>query len=506
MSSNKDATVADDTIEAKPELGKRKAEDTVEEESSKEEELVEERGKDDNDAEAADKDDDEAWFGGGKKKKKRSKKEAIINHTRRRNTEGKHVEKEPHAGSFANAEQRKLFGVELPPEEDPDIASTRSKRKVAFLLGYLGTNYTGFQINGGQRTLQGDFELALLRCNFLMRSNFGYPHKYGWSTSGRTDKGVHACAQVTSAKIELLPDQTFDDVRDELNKKLPQDFRCLDVKKTTRNFCAHTQRDRVRYQYMFPSFVLCDIAKLRAMFEEIGAPKNGRSLGDPLSEEEVAKIRAQLKNFRATEAQLDLLKKALKEYEGTHSFHNFSKGVKGTEARAARFIEYFRVEEPIVFEDGTEWIPTQVYGQSFLLHQIRKMACMAMDIARGGAPVETISRAFSKTSDIRVSPAPAQGLYLDMSFYTGYNRRKQANPDLPDLNWWEEDSEEFKRWKAFRNGVVMKQVVKEEARDGNFVKHLFIQEYGFSYREYYQLDGTMSAESTEKQKAEVADS
>ena len=422
----------------------------------------------------------------GSGKKKVSQKIEGFKHTRGENK----PEKEVHLGSYASPDQRKLFNVELPPEEDEAIAKTRVKRKVAFLLGYLGTRYTGFQINEGQQTLQGEFELALLRCNLLRRSNFGYPFKYGWSTSGRTDKGVHASAQVGSAKIELLPDQTLNQVRDELNKVLPEDFRVLDVKRTTRNFCAHTQRDRVRYQYMIPSFMFCDTAKMRSIFEQVGATKNDRNLGDPLSAEEVAQASVQLKSYRITESQLDLLRKALKSYDGTHSFHNFTRGVKSSEARAARFIEYFRVEDPVVFDDGTEWIPTQVLGQSFLIHQIRKMVCMAIDVARGAAPLETLTRALSKSSDIRISPAPAQGLYLDMSFYTGYNKRsKQSNPDLPDLDWTQEDSEEFKMWKEFRNGIVMKHVVEEEAREGNFIKHLFVCEFGFDYHGYYQLEG-----------------
>lgn len=140
------------------------------------------RDDDDDDKKRKNAHDDSSWFGNDEKTKgKRSKKEAKANHTRRRNNEKEeNGNKEPHAGSFANKEQRQLFNIELPPEEDAEITQTRVKRKVVFLLGYLGTNYTGFQINEGQRTLQGDFELALLRCNLLLRSNFGYPHKYGW--------------------------------------------------------------------------------------------------------------------------------------------------------------------------------------------------------------------------------------------------------------------------------------------------------------------------------------
>ena len=112
---------------------------------------------------------------------------------------------------------------------------------------------------------------------------------------------------------------------------------------------------------------------------------------------------------------------------------------------------------------------------------------MAMDVTRGAVPSDTLERALSKSNDMQIAPAPAQGLYLDMSFYTGYNRRKQANPDLPDLDWTNESDDVFKRWKAFRNGVVMKHLAEEEAREGNFIKHLYLQEYGLSLKEMYKL-------------------
>jgi hypothetical protein len=126
------------------------------------------------------------------------KKTTKFNHTRKEHQpNNKKGLDNPHAGSYANPAMRELFSVQLPddPQQgDPtaDASIKRSKRKVAFLLGYLGTNYSGFQINESQRTLQAEFELALYRCKLLDTRNFGYPTKYGWSTSGRTDKGVHA--------------------------------------------------------------------------------------------------------------------------------------------------------------------------------------------------------------------------------------------------------------------------------------------------------------------------
>lgn len=389
---------------------------------------------------------------------------------------------------------------------DSESRKKRVKRKYAFLLGYLGTKYSGFQINpGDNRTLQAEIELAMYRQNFLTARNFGYPFKYGWSTSGRTDKGVHACAQVVSAKLEVLPEQEKDTnlIVNALNEVLPHDIRVLDANRVVQKFCAHTARARVRYQYMIPSFVLTDVKTIRDMFTKAGCLDGEREAADPLKQEEMTLLQSQLKDYRVTPQKLDLLKKALKAYEGTHSFHNYSKGVKNDEARSSRYIVSFDVEEPIIFENGTQWIPTRVLGQSFLLHQIRKMICMAIDVAREAAPLQTLVDGLSREECIRVAPAPAQGLYLEMSFYDGYNKRKQrSNPDLPDLEWHipgldNNCSTAYNRWHSFRNGVLMPHLVEEEDREGNFVKWMYQQEFLNEYRSHYKL--LPEGESSEKQ-------
>jgi tRNA pseudouridine38-40 synthase len=237
---------------------------------------------------------------------------------------------------------------------------------------------------------------------------------------------------------------------------------------------------------MIPSFALSDPTELKELFEKMGCRNNGRSPSDPLSPQEIAEIFPHLKKFRATPKHLEKLSDALKVYEGTHSFHNYARGVGAEEARAARYIVSFHVEDPIVFEDGMEWIPTQVMGQSFLLNQIRKMVSMAMDVARGAAPLELVGMALLRENDVRVNIAPSQGLYLEMSYYGGYNLKKQTNPGLKDLEWASEEAPAHQRWKDFRNGTLMKHVVEEEEREGNFIKYLYIHEYIFNYRKMYE--------------------
>eukprot|EP00339_Tiarina_fusa_P005148 CAMPEP_0117000322 /NCGR_PEP_ID=MMETSP0472-20121206/2704_1 /TAXON_ID=693140 ORGANISM="Tiarina fusus, Strain LIS" /NCGR_SAMPLE_ID=MMETSP0472 /ASSEMBLY_ACC=CAM_ASM_000603 /LENGTH=479 /DNA_ID=CAMNT_0004699979 /DNA_START=230 /DNA_END=1670 /DNA_ORIENTATION=+ len=398
-------------------------------------------------------------------------------------------DKPPQEGSFANPALREQFGVAL-GDDDPKMIvipedQATTKKKVALMLGFLGTGYGGFQANPNQRTIQAVVELALYRAGLIGKFNFGQPNKYSYSMSARTDKGVHACAQVCSLKVQLLDTDVdnLEGVRQRVDERLPEEIRLLDIQRTTRNFCAKTQRDRVRYQYMIPSFLLHP--DYRSVLNELNIPMEGRHevAKLPLTKEEVAKLKDTLKDFRSTEEQRALLQSSLSKYEGTHPFHNFTKGIKRGQASANRFIEFFKTQDPVKI-DGIEWIPTQVLGQSFLLHQIRKMVSMAVG---GAAPASVMDQALSKTDCIRVHVAPAQGLFLEMSYFTGYNRRKQSNPELPDLDWNVEGPANA-RWSAFRDRI-REHIVEEEKEEGNFVQYFYIQECIFDYRKFYRLDG-----------------
>jgi tRNA pseudouridine38-40 synthase len=132
----------------------------------------------------------------------------------------------------------------------------------------------------------------------------------------------------------------------------------------------------------------------------------------PLSKLEVQALQRRLGSYRSTPDQRALLQAALSSYQGTHSFHNFTKGVKPSQATVNRYILEFTVEDPVLVGSASgenangdnqqqqqlhqeqqdpqaavmEWIPTYVIGQSFLLHQICKTTSLAVDVAQGAPP------------------------------------------------------------------------------------------------------------------------
>mmetsp|Transcript_31658 Transcript_31658/g.38779 ORF Transcript_31658/g.38779 Transcript_31658/m.38779 type:complete len:568 (+) Transcript_31658:368-2071(+) len=429
-------------------------------------------------------------------------------------------DKPQHLGSYATPEMQRLFSITVPPPPPPPSADAPKppKRKIALLLGFVGTNYVGMQINISQRTIQAEIELALYKGGFLSSDNFGFPHKYAWSSSARTDKGVHACAQVCSCKVQIPLDIVIskDDtdkswterVRERVNGFLPGDIRVLDVMRVTKNFCAKTQRDKVRYQYMFPSYLLMPRDELLGVFRDVLQGElvetetvlTGRQLKKP-NDEQLATLFSKLKSYRATPSQITLLTSTLSEFAGTNSFHNYTNSKPSSDPSCQRYILSFTARTiPVRDGDDVEWIETVVLGQSFLLHQIRKMTSMAIDVTRGACPPGHLGETLRKELNLIVGISPAQGLFLDYSFFELYNKRKVHNDDL--MVWGidspegetkggkdKSDCEVYKRWKDFKDGIVVKKVMEEEESEFNFVRYLWFMEFRFDRDKNYLLGG-----------------
>ena len=430
--------------------------------------------------------------------------------------------KEVNEGSFACSTMQSLYNIniDLPVSssvsddgnvivEKKEVNTTSSqnkddvklpKRKVALFIGFLGTKYQGMQMNKGQRTIQAEIELALYRAKLISSSNFGYPNKYSWSSSARTDKGVHSCAQVCSCKI-LAPTEDFEVIREMINKELPNDIAILDVRRVARSYVAKTARDKVRYQYMLPSFVLQDYEVTRKLLLSIAGAK--RMDGDTnrlkdwndISNDEIKLLRESLKTYRISQELLDKLDSTLGRFAGTHKFHNYTSRKDAQDDSSRRYIHSFNVLEKSIDQFGMEWISTGVVGQSFLLHQIRKMISMTIDITRGAdkkvltekrEDVDIMEESFSPKY-MSINVAPAQGLFLEMSYFDQYNKRAVGKGE--DLDWHSNpNSEATIRWKKFKEENVMKHIMAEEEEQNNFIKYLFVQELHLKHVKYEATD------------------
>lgn len=58
-----------------------------------------------------------------------------------------------------------------------------------------------------------------------------------------------------------------------------------------------------------------------------------------------------------------------------------------------------------------------VQGQSFMLHQIRKMIALSVLVYRGILPANSVKESFDRAVLINLAPVPASGLFLDSVLY-----------------------------------------------------------------------------------------
>ncbi|XP_051123932.1 uncharacterized protein LOC127246536 [Andrographis paniculata] len=153
------------------------------------------------------------------------------------------------------------------------------------------------------------------------------------------------------------------------------------------------------------------------------------------------------------------LNRILKYYEGTHNFHNFTTRTKAEDPSANRYILSFNANTVINVE-GIDFIKCEVVGQSFMLHQIRKMIGLAIAIMRDLTPEPTIETAFQKKVNLNVPMAPEVGLYLDECFFTSYNKKWGDSHEELSMKDYTEVAE------AFKMKYIYSHVASSEKKDG----------------------------------------
>ncbi|XP_057974323.1 uncharacterized protein LOC131162152 [Malania oleifera] len=143
------------------------------------------------------------------------------------------------------------------------------------------------------------------------------------------------------------------------------------------------------------------------------------------------------------EKEKERFNRILKHYLGTHNFHNFTTRTKAEDPSAHRFIVSFDASTTVTVK-GIEFVKCEVVGQSFMLHQIRKMIGLAVAIMRNCAPESLLETALQKDININVPTAPEVGLYLDECLFTSYNQKWKESHEELSMKAYEEEAEDFK--------------------------------------------------------------
>ncbi|XP_009554046.1 pseudouridylate synthase 1 homolog isoform X1 [Cuculus canorus] len=332
-------------------------------------------------------------------------------------------------------------------EDDAEEQSKKSpKRKIVLLMAYSGKGYHGMQRNVGSsqfKTIEDDLVSALVQSGCIPENHGEDMKKMSFQRCARTDKGVSAAGQIVSLKVRLI-----DDILEKINNHLPSHIRILGLKRVTGGFNSKNKCDARTYSYMLPTFAFAH--KDHDVQEEV---------------------------YRLDRETLEKVNKLLACYKGTHNFHNFTSQKGPKDPSAKRYIMEMYCGEPFVREN-VEFAVIIVKGQSFMMHQIRKMIGLVIAIVKGYASESILERSWGEEK-VDVPKAPGLGLVLERVHFEKYNRRF-GNDGLHEPLEWTEEEEKIA---AFKEQYIYPTIInteREEKSMANWLNTLSIHDFNSS--------------------------
>lgn len=171
------------------------------------------------------------------------------------------------------------------------------------------------------------------------------------------------------------------------------------------------------------------------------------------------------KAYRISPSRKARVQEALSTYIGTRNFHNYTIQKMYSDPSAKRVIRSFTVGPSPIYINDTEWLSLKVHGQSFMMHQIRKMVAMAALLVRCGSDIEGIMEASFGHIPISIPKAPGLGLLLERPVFDTYNEQavSKFQREKIDFGKWEKDMLEFKQREIYDR------IFREEERDHQYV-------------------------------------
>jgi tRNA pseudouridine38-40 synthase len=233
-------------------------------------------------------------------------------------------------------------------------------------LGYDGTDFHGWQLQPGKRTVQQTLEDALAALTGEQRVRV--------NASGRTDAGVHAVGQVVNfhSATHHAPDVLLRAV----NARLPTDVVISAIEEAPPEFDANRDAQRKLYRYVI----------------------HDGAVPSPFLRRYCCHSRHTLDVERMRAAATALL--------GTHDFHSFESSWPNR-ASSVRTITHLALSRV------GEWIWLDVEADGFLYNMVRAIAGTLMNVGRGYWPVSQVEEILNAEDRAEAGPtAPAQGLFL----------------------------------------------------------------------------------------------
>lgn len=244
------------------------------------------------------------------------------------------------------------------------------------IISYDGSQFSGYQIQPGKRTVQLEIERVLetIHKGTIVKI----------VASGRTDAGVHATGQVIHFDSPL----TFplDRWRTALNVQLPRDIRILSIEQVSDEFHARYHAIGKTYRYIW------SLSEIHSPFERDFSVHADRYKPD-----------------------IELMQEAAQHLLGTHDFSSFC-------AANTNVNDFVRTIYSINFEvkKDTQQLHMVISGSGFLYNMVRIIAGTLWEVGIRKKSVESIPNILSLCARKEAGKtAPAHGLYLEKVAYDG---------------------------------------------------------------------------------------
>ena len=238
-------------------------------------------------------------------------------------------------------------------------------------MQYDGTDFHGWQMQAGGRTVQGELTRALS----LIEGSEVVVHG-----AGRTDAGVHAEAQVACVTMgrELTPDK----LRAAINGNIGRDVRIIEVEIVPDDFHARFSACGKSYCY-------------RVFNERIASPFWSRYA-----------------HHEPRPLNVEAMREAGRLFIGEHDWTAFSSAQTDVRTRVRKVTE-LSIGEHLSARGRGRLVEIRVSADGFLRYMVRSITGALLAAGRGETDAPTIAHAIKSGERILVAAtAPAHGLTL----------------------------------------------------------------------------------------------
>jgi tRNA pseudouridine38-40 synthase len=250
-------------------------------------------------------------------------------------------------------------------------------------LQYLGFRYSGWQIQPGQRTVEG---MLIKTLKYILPDV-----EAKILASGRTDAKVSALDGVFELFVADNPITELEQFLKTFNENLPPDIRITEIKHKDSDFNIIQHAKRKEYLYLF---------SFGEKNHPFCAPFIANVIGD---------------------MNIDVMIEAATLYEGEHDFSSYTANLKPN-AEVVRTIDTCRIEENTILT--ANFFPEKSYvlrieGAGFMRYQIRMIMGALLQLGRGHLSLDQIKDSLNPEKGIVLSSiAPGSGLILNSVKYT----------------------------------------------------------------------------------------